>query len=290
MVKQRAEHAPAKINLCLRITGRRADGYHELDSIFLPIDWSDSVALEVRPSNEPKVAIQCDHGALTDAETNLASRAAIAFMREYGIDAEVLIELQKRIPMGAGLGGGSSDAGAVLRMMTALFDLPIDDRLMQTAVKLGADVPFFLDPRPARVRGIGEIIEPLASFPRLNLVVAVPKIEVPTAKVFRALKQDDWSGPIDDSMLSRIESGEVGAADCVNDLATPAMRLFPEISELKSLLEREGARIASMSGSGSAVFGIYADEESTRRAAEHIASNSARCQVVKVIDPIHYPV
>ena len=246
MVKLLAEHAPAKINLYLRVTGRRADGYHQLDSIFLPIAWSDSVRLESRPSNEARVNLICDSAAIADPASNLASRAAFAFMHEYAIAAEILIDLRKHIPMGAGLGGGSSDAGAVLRMMAAVFDVPIDARLASIAVKLGADVPFFLDPRPSRVRGIGEMIEPLSAMPRLHVLVVVPSIEVPTVSVFRALKPENWSGPLDTSYLEAILAGRISQQHLVNDLEDPAANLFPEIARLKALLQEEGAIAAAM--------------------------------------------
>src|SRR5437660_1364940 len=144
MVKLLAEFAPAKINLGLRVTDQRPDGYHELDSIFLPIAWCDIVRIETRPSSSPRVTLSCDNPALADNDSNLASRAAMAFMREYSVSADVLIDVRKRIPVGAGLGGGSSDAGAVLRMMATLFGLPRDHHLAQVALELGADVPFFL--------------------------------------------------------------------------------------------------------------------------------------------------
>jgi len=173
MVKLLAELAPGKINVCLQVTGKRSDGYHELDSIFLPIAWSDIICIETRPSDAPRVSLRCDEGALDDSQSNLASRAAAAFMGEFGIAAEVLVDLRKRIPMGAGLGGGSSDAGAVLRMMAAIFGSSSPARLAAVALQLGADVPFFLKPGPARVRGIGEVIEPLFTMaPRCRLSIS----------------------------------------------------------------------------------------------------------------------
>jgi 4-diphosphocytidyl-2-C-methyl-D-erythritol kinase len=270
MVKLLAELAPGKINLCLQVTGRRADGYHELDSIFLPIAWSDIVRIETRLSDAPRVSLRCDEAALNDSQSNLASRAAAAFMREFAIAAEVLVDVRKRIPVGAGLGGGSSDAGAVLRMMAAIFGVSSPARLATIALQLGADVPFFLDPRPARVRGIGEVIEPLSTMGRLNLVIAVPRVSVPTAKVFAALSRDSWSGPLADSEIASILSGKISATQVMNDLAKPAMDLFPDIARLKALLEEEGARVAAMSGSGGAVFGLYQDAPGAEAAALRI--------------------
>jgi len=275
MVKLLADHAPAKINLYLRVTGKRADGYHELDSIFLPITWSDIVRLELRPADSPRVILSCDQAGLADSNSNLASRAAAAFMREFAIKAEIIIDLRKRIPVGAGLGGGSSDAGAVLRMMAQIFGVRDDARIAKIAVQLGADIPFFLDPRPARVRGIGELIEPLVGMPPLNLVVAVPKIEVPTVSVFRDLKRAEWSGPIHDNEIAAILLGKIFSTHIVNDLSTPAGRLFPAVPKLKALLEDEGARLAAMSGSGGAVFGLYDDARSAEAAAARVRARAA---------------
>ena len=283
MVKLLAEHAPAKINLFLRVTGKRADGYHELDSIFLPIAWTDIVRIETRPSATPQVNLICDIPAIADSASNLASRAAHAFMQEYGLAAEVLIDLRKHIPIGAGLGGGSSDAGAVLRMLAAMFGVPIDARLAGVAVKLGADVPFFLDPRPARVRGIGEVIEPLTAMPRLHLLVAVPRVEVPTGAVFRALKPENWSGPAANSDLEAILAGAVAQAHLVNDLANPAMAQFPEIAALKAILEEEGAVAAAMSGSGGAVFGIYPDATAANAAAAQVRGRTSEAALRDVV-------
>jgi 4-diphosphocytidyl-2-C-methyl-D-erythritol kinase len=252
MVKLLAERACAKINLSLRVTGRRADGYHELDSIFVPISLSDRITVEVRPASTPNVTLKCNIAALADAQSNLAARAAHGFMREFGISAQVMIDLEKTIPAGAGLGGGSSDAGTVLRMltsMTAPMHHDASERLRKIAVGLGADVPFFLNPRPSRVTGIGERIEALAEFPTLHLVIAVPPIEVPTAAVFKELRREEWSGPA--------AALDFDTMNLMNDLEAPAIRLYPQIARLKALLQECGASAASMSGSGGSVFGIF---------------------------------
>jgi len=283
MVKLLADLAPGKINLCLQVTGKRADGYHELDSIFLPITWSDIVRIETRPADAPRVSLRCDEAELSDLQSNLASRAAGAFMREFGIAAEVRVDLRKRIPIGAGLGGGSSDAGTVLRMMAAIFGVSSPARLAALALQLGADVPFFLDPGPARVRGIGEVIESLTTMVRLNLVIAVPSVKVPTARVFAALRREGWSGPLADSEIPSILAGKISATQAMNDLAEPAMALFPDIAKLKALLEEEGARVAGMSGSGGAVFGLYDDVPAAEAAALRIRARAPDALVQSVV-------
>jgi 4-diphosphocytidyl-2-C-methyl-D-erythritol kinase len=292
MVKLLAERAFAKINLFLRVTGRRADGYHELDSIFVPVSLSDRVTIEVRRSLLTTVTLRCNVASLGDIPTNLASRAAHAFMNAFGIHAQVRIDLEKMIPTGAGLGGGSSDAGTVLRMLTAMMSSMLPEskdtaeRLQKVAVALGADVPFFQNPRPARVTGIGERIAPLDKFPTLHLVIAVPPVEVPTASVFKALEREDWSGPAPASDIAEILRSEITTRHLVNDLEAPAMRLYPQIGKLKVLLQECGAAAVSMSGSGGAVFGLFADSEAAERGASsfRIKEPEARVFVAKSIE------
>jgi 4-diphosphocytidyl-2-C-methyl-D-erythritol kinase len=266
-VKLLAERAPAKINLFLRVVGRRADGYHELDSVFVPISLADRLRIEIRPQRAASVALRCSDATLPADDRNLAMRAANAFMREFGVDAELLIDLEKNIPVGAGLGGGSSDAGAVLRMLASLERVGDRARLAELAASLGADVPFFLDPRPARIGGIGERISFLPRLPSLSLVLAVPPFEVSTREIFKALAPGQWSGPVADADIAALVKGEIAGAALVNDLAAVAMRLFPEIARIKSMLETLGARAAQMTGSGGAVFGIFATAADAERAA-----------------------
>jgi 4-diphosphocytidyl-2-C-methyl-D-erythritol kinase len=284
MVKLLAERAFAKINLFLRVTGRRqngshADGYHELDSIFVPVSIGDRVTLEMRPAATSRVTLRCNLPALADAESNLASRAARDFMREFAISADVAIDLHKTIPAGAGLGGGSSDAGTVLRMMATMTHTDSIERLRKVAVDLGADVPFFLDPRPSRVSGIGERIEALEKFPLLHLVIAVPPIVVPTASVFKELKREGWSGPASSGEIEEILRGKISARHLVNDLEAPAMQLFPQISHLKALLQECGAKATSMTGSGGAVFGLFPDASAAARATDEVRQRMPEARV-----------
>jgi 4-diphosphocytidyl-2-C-methyl-D-erythritol kinase len=286
MVKLLAEHAFAKINLFLRVTGRRADGYHELDSIFLPISLGDRVTIEVRPAPTSSVTLSCNVASLGNLETNLAARAARVFMREFGISAQVMIDLAKTIPAGAGLGGGSSDAGTVLRMLSSMMPQTASDRgerLHKIAVGLGADVPFFLNPRPSRVTGIGERIEALEKFPILHLVVAVPPIEVPTASVVKELRREEWSGAASSQDVDEILRGAIVGRHLVNDLQAPAMRLYPQIARLKVLLQECGAVAASMSGSGGSIFGIFPDADAADAAATALRVNAPEASIFLAI-------
>ena len=275
MVKLIRAFAPAKLNLFLRVVGRRADGYHELDSIFVPITLGDWLSLDARPSSSPRVTLCGSFGNLPSDERNLAVRAALDFMAEFAVGGEVLIDLRKAIPAGAGLGGGSSDAAAVLLMMAALFRQNAPDtpaRLARIALRLGADVPFFLDPVPARVTGIGERIAPLGGLPQLAIVVAIPPLEVSTAVVFRDLEPEHWSGAAPAGVVRAIIAGEIAPQLFVNDLARVAMSRWPQIAQVKRLLEESGAMAAAMTGSGAGVFGLFA----SAAAAEHAAAEIRR--------------
>jgi 4-diphosphocytidyl-2-C-methyl-D-erythritol kinase len=295
MVKLLAEPAPAKINLFLRVVGRRADGYHELDSVFVPVSLCDQLRVEIRVESQSAadtaIVLRCDRDDIPAGEKNLAWRAADAFMCEFGAGLhrprQITIDLRKQIPVGAGLGGGSSDAGAVLRMMAALCRVEDVSRLARVALALGADVPFFLQPRIAHVGGVGERIAPLetvapgksaASLRRLWMVIAVPPVEVSTAEVFRALVPEQWSGAAPPEHLRSIASGQITPAMLQNDLSTVAMARYPEIAELRAALIAAGAQGAAMSGSGGAVFGIFEDAERATQAAAPMRRNRPQAQ------------
>jgi 4-diphosphocytidyl-2-C-methyl-D-erythritol kinase len=283
MVKIVSERAPAKVNLYLRVVGRRADGYHELDSILMPVSLYDELALEVRPAPAPSVALRCDHPALPTDDRNLAARAARRFMEEFGLSAAIAIELRKRIPAGAGLGGGSSDAAAVIRALAALTRIGDRARLMALGLTLGADVPFFIDPRPARIAGIGERVAPLANPPQLELVIAAPPVEVSTAAVFGALGRDRWSGPLAEAAaLEAFGAGRIVEAMLVNDLEAVAAARHPEILRLKAILKDCGATASAMSGSGGAVFGLFPSPAAAEQAAVRMRALAPEASIFAV--------
>jgi len=271
MVKLLSESAPAQINLFLRVTGRRSDGYHELDSVFVPISIYDRLDIELRPAPSASVQLCCDAAAVPADERNLALRAAREFLTEFSIRAEVLINLHKEIPPGAGLGGGSSDAGAVLRMMATLCRVKRLAPLLKIAMRLGADVPFFLDPAPSRVRGIGERSYVLGRIEKPFFVIVVPPFEVSTALVFRDLRPEHWSGPAPERDILAITQGRIGRQQLVNDLERVAIAKWPEIGEAKKMLEATGARAAAMTGSGGSVFGIFDSSGEASRAGREIS-------------------
>jgi 4-diphosphocytidyl-2-C-methyl-D-erythritol kinase len=299
--------APGKVNLGLRILGRRPDGYHQLESLFVPIDLADEVELGLTP--EPGVALAlrgpCAGGVPDDAR-NLAARAAAAFLAAAGRAGGVTIELDKRVPS---LGGGSSDAGAVLRGLVALLPGAVDaDRLRALALGLGADVPFFLAPEPALVGGIGEEILPLDGVPSLVLLLAHPGGTLATAAVYaehaaHASLTPPGPGPSIRALLAlREEAGRARAGPAggfgrllralvANELEPAASRLCPAVPELHEEIEATGALAVSLSGSGPTVFGVFPDERAAGEAQRRIARRPGlRTWVVRTAPSAGLPV
>jgi 4-diphosphocytidyl-2-C-methyl-D-erythritol kinase len=269
--------APAKLNLGLRVVGQRADGYHLLESLFVPLDLADRLRIEVQTDAQTSISVTLvGHVAdIPGGDANLVARAARAFLDAAGLSARVQITLDKQIPVGAGLGGGSSDAAAVLRTLADHYAnrLPAQ-ALAEIAVGLGADVPFFLDPRPAWVTGIGEQIELLPEFPPFEVLVVTPSPPLATAEVFRAFDAA-LTPPSPSRRMPALRSGTdwspsaaLLANALVNDLEPIAARLRPGIERVRSELERLGAWAVAMSGSGPTVFGLFRDAEQAQAASK----------------------
>jgi len=277
-------HAPGKINLGLRIVGRRADGYHELESLFAPLDLGDEVEVSISASTALDVEIKLEgasEGIPADA-TNLAYRAAKVFAQAADLNCRIALRIAKCLPAGAGLGGGSSDAGAVLRALCDLFPGALQGtRLAELALGLGADVPFFLDPRPARVSGVGERIEAVDGLPSLPVLLANPGIALATAEVFRAFAaiqpaltksaSDRRIPPFSGATQPGWTLAGVAGLDLENDLEPIAVRLCPPIARLQRQIRATGAQAVGMSGSGATVFGLFGSAEAAERALDKAA-------------------
>ncbi|WP_232831508.1 4-(cytidine 5'-diphospho)-2-C-methyl-D-erythritol kinase [Pseudogemmobacter bohemicus] len=263
------EFAPAKVNLCLHVTGQRADGYHLLDSlvVFAGIgDW-----LEARVAATPLLSLAGPFGpALPQGEDNLVLRAARVVMP----DLPLAFRLEKHLPPASGIGGGSSDAAAAIRATLRLAGTrPDAAEIARLAAGLGADVPVCLNPGPARMRGIGEIVEPLAGFPSGGILLVNPGVEVPTPAVFRALAQRD-NPAMPDVLPSwpNIAALAAWARGQRNDLEPPAREIAPAIGTVLAVLARlPGALMARMSGSGATCFALFADETAAAAALPLVA-------------------
>lgn len=302
--------APAKLNLTLEIVGRREDGYHLLESVMQSIDLCDYVTLSFAEGQgvpaaggAPGAQVRLiDNGVRADGvpldENNLASRAvqrlreAVAagrFARSKGVGlgagrelAPLAIQIDKRIPVAAGLAGGSANAAAALIGANELWQLGLSqEELARLGAELGADVPFCVLGGTAVARGIGEQLEPIPGVPPLAVVVATPNVRVATADVYA--RYDEWFGPRawdpgaarsrTEAMAAALHRGDVTAVAALlfNALEPVTTRLHPEVAELKEAVLRAGAVGAAMCGSGPSVFGLARDDEHARRLAERLA-------------------
>jgi len=279
------------VNFGLRVVGRRPDGYHLLESVFLPLDLADELALAAEPAAAIRIALTLEHGdgEVPGGPENLAVRAARAFLERAGLTLSLRIRLVKRIPAAAGLGGGSSDAAAVLRGLAELCPGAIPAaELARLAVGLGADVPFFLQSGPRLVSGIGEVIEPLPRpWPSFTLVLANPGESLSTAEVFRGLAALT-GGPGASNLRGLVEAAEPDPSDpaplqalLVNDLEPVAERLCPAIGRLREALWEAGAGAVAMSGSGATVFGVFGEEAAARGAAARIEEAGSWARVAR---------
>ncbi|MBI1994378.1 MAG: 4-(cytidine 5'-diphospho)-2-C-methyl-D-erythritol kinase [Deltaproteobacteria bacterium] len=263
--------APAKINLSLRVLGKRGDGYHFLDTVMVPIGLYDEITItgtRLGKAGRESLKVTCNHPLVPSGEENLVYRAAALLLGRKGIRGRIRIHIRKRIPVGGGLGGGSSDAAATLKGLNRLFRLGCRRRaLLSLAASLGADVPFFIYGCPARATGIGERLRPLASFPRLWVIVLYPGFPVSTAWVYRRWRAGKLTKTIENTRINfSVREPERLKRLLVNDLEKVASRRYPRIALLKKRLMEEGAAGALMSGSGSSVFGIFSSEQAAGEA------------------------
>ncbi|MEM7424536.1 MAG: 4-(cytidine 5'-diphospho)-2-C-methyl-D-erythritol kinase [Pseudomonadota bacterium] len=271
------EFAPAKVNLCLHITGRREDGYHLLDSLVAFAGIGDE--LSIRTAVSPSLNISGPYAsALSGQSDNLITRAA----KGLGASAPAAtVDLLKRLPVAGGIGGGSANAAAALRGFLALPDAtrPAKEELDALALRLGADVPACLVSKFLRMRGIGEEIEELPPLPDLPAVLVNPGVPVPTGPVFQALNLQAG-----ESAFEGIGAPPQGGFDTVdalcgwlaerrNDLQPPAVELVPALTDVLALIAaQKGCRLARMSGSGATCFGLFATRHDADRAADVIAA------------------
>lgn len=263
------QKAYAKINIGLDVLRRREDGYHELKMIMQTVDICDDLIIE--KTADPGILIRTDCMDIPTDGSNLICKAVRLLLEEKGIEAGVRIVLTKRIPVAAGMAGGSSDAAAAMRGVNELFDMGYSVQELQTlGLKLGADIPYCLVGGTMLSQGIGEILTPLPPPPDCLLVVAKPDINVSTAFVYGHLRVSELDAHPDiDGMVRALYEGSLNgiASRLGNVLETVTVREYPVIQEIKELFCRMGAKNALMSGSGPSVFGIFTDRESAEQAA-----------------------
>lgn len=276
--------AYGKINLGLDVTGKRPDGYHEVRMIMQNVSLYDSVQIRMRRA--PGIGMQTNLPFLPTGPDNLACRAAKLLMDEFGIEDGLFISLYKKIPVSAGMAGGSSDAAAVLVGVNRMFRLGLSKReLMERGVKLGADVPYCIMRGTALAEGIGEQLTPVPSMPECHLLLAKPPVSVSTKFVYGNLKADSLPfHPDIDGILDGLERGDLaGIASCLgNVLETVTIPAYPQIQDIKDRMKENGALAALMSGSGPTVFGIFTENGAAEKAGERIRSEGLARQIYTV--------
>ena len=264
--------ANAKINLGLDVLRRREDGYHEVKMIMQMVDLSDILTFVSR--DDVEIHIMTNSGKLPCDENNLIYKAAMVLFAETGKRTGVDIYLEKRIPIAAGMAGGSTDAAATFLALNKMLGSPLSkEKLQEISVKVGADVPYCIIGGTALSEGIGEVLTPLPSPPQVHLLIAKPDADVSTAFVYKNLRLDTLEKHPDiDGMKKAIEDGDLQgiASRMENVLETVTIPAYPLIGQIKEVCKQDGAMNALMSGSGPTVFALYTDKEKAENAAKRI--------------------
>jgi len=273
------KNSPCKVNLLLNILGKRPDGFHELETIMHPVGVSDRLTFE---HSVRGIELTCDNALLPTDGQNLVHRAATAFLQTAKITDGVHIHLEKKIPLAAGLGGGSGNAATTLLALNELFDRPLaSGKLHELAVALGSDVPFFLQNKPALATGRGEKIQPLENFPALRgraFLLIHPGFGISTAWAYQTLARFPaaLNGRRDraQKLISTLQSGNLSAAggEFYNSLEAPAFEKFPVLALFQEFLRANGALAALMSGSGSTTFAITESVKTAEKLVEKFKS------------------
>jgi len=255
--------SPAKVNLFLKITGQRTDGYHELLTVFVPVALYDKLTIS---KSDKGLEVYCSGRGLPKNQNNLVSRAAISFFEKTGIKKGVKITLIKNIPISSGLGGGSSDAATTLKALNHLWPNALSkEDLEKLALSLGADVPFFLLQKPAIARGIGEILQPIESFPSFWYVIVSPNLIISTAWAYEKTKLK-LTNNRNQNIIKCFKKNIFNIPDLLfNDLERVTLVKYPFLSSIKESLLQLGALGALMTGSGPSIFGLF---DSAKKAQE----------------------
>ena len=275
--------SPAKINLYLEVLARRPDGYHDIESVMQLVDLCDQVHLERAAAG---ISLTVTGGRVPADPTNLAYRAAVLLAERVGLRDGVRIHLEKRIPVGGGLGGGSGNAAAVLAGLTRLFDLgQSPESLARLGADLGSDVPFFLSPGLALVTGRGERVRPLAAWPPAWLVVATPGVSISTAWAYREISSKLTERERRSSIQSFAAAGALPWPPiwAFNRFEEAVLPQQPEIRQLRRLLEVGGAAPALMTGSGASVFGVVPDAASAQELVHRARASGAFAAAVTTL-------
>jgi 4-diphosphocytidyl-2-C-methyl-D-erythritol kinase len=263
--------SPAKVNLYLRVLRKREDGYHDILSLMQRISLCDELTFATTGGG---IAVRCPGTTLPEGEGNIVYRAAAAFLSRIGASSGIEITIRKRIPIAAGLGGGSSNAATTLMTLNEMYGSPVTrEELMKIGTELGADVPFFIFGKTAWAAGIGDRFAESPPLPPLWFVLINPGFEISTKMVYQGLNLGLTKQGINYS-IPRFSTTEDLIRGLTNDLESVTTRLHPVLDRIKALLLANGARGALMSGSGPTVFGVFTDRESAGRAEKNLGQKT----------------
>jgi 4-diphosphocytidyl-2-C-methyl-D-erythritol kinase len=254
--------SPAKVNLLLHVTGRRSDGYHDLTTLMCCVGLYDKIFLSF---NTAQISVDCRHPEVPQNEGNLAYSAAEKFLKSIRAKAGVGVVIEKHIPVAAGLGGGSSNAAAVLLGLNRHYGNPFSpDDLMTMGVALGADVPFFLYQKPVVATGIGEKLAPYTGLIPYRIILIFPGFNVSTAEIYKNLKLTLTKTENENKYNPFRNKKFDPASDMHNDLEAVTFSMYPELNAVKETLRSSGAAGVLMSGSGPTMFGLFPDSDQAR--------------------------
>ena len=275
----------AKINISLDVVRKREDGYHELDSIMLPIELHDSLIIETLKKSEDNF-VTVDDFSNGLVHYNLASTAIDAMSKKYGFNTKFRVYIHKVIPMQAGLGGGSSNAAFTMKAVNQILNLGASEEdLIELATPLGADIPFFISCVPARCRGIGEKITPVEIKNNYYILLVKPNVGCSTKEVFALADKEEYKHPDIETVLKALKEGDddLLAASIGNSLEEAAIKVVPEIAQLKEMLKQRGLKIVLMSGSGSTVFALSTNQKELKQIAKELEDHYfvEVCKVLK---------
>ncbi len=274
----------AKINLCLNITGKREDGFHELDMIMLPISLHDSLIVS-KLSKSIDNFVTVDDFSIGSFKYNLATFAIDKLQSVYHFDEKFRILIHKVIPIQAGLGGGSSNAACTMKAVNTLLNLgATEEQLMEYGKELGADIPFFVKCKPARCRGIGEIIDPIEIKNNYYVLLVKPEMGCSTREVYQAADTMGLAVCDMDKVLKALAEGDddLLAESIANSLQAPAISLVPTIQGIIDELKDSGLKIVQMTGSGSAVFALSTDKKLLKKVLKKL-ENKYQVELAKVL-------
>jgi len=271
--------SPAKINLCLSVLGKRADGYHDVEMLMQMVDLCDEITVALAKTG---LTVRCDSGAALSGEKNIAWKAAAELLRISGVPSGLTIEIKKNIPVAAGLGGGSGNAAAVLAAANRLLGTGLNSgKLAEIGTRIGMDVPFFLSGPTSLAQGRGEILTPLPALPLFWVLLANPGFETSTAWVYQNLNLR-LTKKVDCNKIARLTIRNIATA-LHNDLETVTKTAHPVVGTIEHALVAQGALGALMSGSGPTVFGMFETETACRAAAQNLSRKGWRLYPVATL-------